>query len=161
MSNLFVQLIADWMVFAIVAIAGVALLIGVPHKHKIAIYSRILIAGLAAYWLAKVMAAVYQPSQLRPFELMGVQAGASYLNNPGFPSDHSLFVWAIVYAVWYARPSRWLVGLLIVLALMVSVGRVVALVHTPLDVIGGAIAASLGASVYLLGRPKNLQEAKK
>ena len=145
MSNLFVQLIADWMVFAIVAIAGVALLIGVPHKHKIAIYSRILIAGLVAYWLAKVMAAVYQPSQLRPFELMGVQAGASYLNNPGFPSDHSLFVWAM----------------LVVLALMVSVGRVVALVHTPLDVIGGAIAASLGASVYLWGRPKNLQEAKK
>ena len=55
MSNLFVQLIADWMVFAIVAIAGVALLIGVPHKHKIAVYSRILIAGLVAYWLAKVM----------------------------------------------------------------------------------------------------------
>jgi membrane-associated phospholipid phosphatase len=36
-----------------------------------------------------------------------------------------------------------------VLTLMVCLGRVLALVHTPLDVIGGIVVASVGALWYL------------
>ena len=113
------QFIADGLVFLIVAIAAVALLFGVPNKQKFEVYSRMLVAGLTAYLIAKLLAAVWQPSTERPFETLGVDPGASYLNNPGFPSDHSLFVWVIVYAVWFAVPRKWLVLSLAVMALLV------------------------------------------
>ena len=155
------QFIADGLVFLIVAIAAVALLFGVPNKQKFEVYSRMLVAGLTAYLIAKLLAAVWQPSTERPFETLRVDPGASYLNNPGFPSDHSLFVWVIVYAVWFAVPRKWLVLSLAVMALLVCVGRVLALVHTPLDVIGGFAVASVAALWYLDAPRKSKSLAKK
>ena len=106
-------------------------------------------AGLTSYLVAKIMSIVYQPSSMRPFELMNVNPGASYMDNPGFPSDHSLFVWALVFAVIYAVRNKILSLSLIILAFLVCVGRVMALVHTPLDVIGGIVAAMIGAMWYI------------
>lgn len=161
MGEWLIQFIADGLVFLIVALAGVALLFGVPNRQKFEVYARILVAGLTAYLLAKLLAATWQPSVERPFETLGVDPGASYLNNPGFPSDHSLFVWAIVYAVIFAVRRKWLAALLVTMALLVCVGRVLALVHTPLDVLGGFVVASLGALWYLDAPRKRHAIAKK
>ena len=78
-----------------------------------------------------------------------MQAGASYLNNPGFPSDHALFTAFLTFAVWYG--TRWRAGTLAmaVLTVLVCVGRVLALVHTPLDVVGGIVVAAVGALWYI------------
>ncbi len=145
----FVQLIADGLVIPLAVIATISLIVYVPNHDKFRVYARMLVAGLTSYLLAKLMAAAYQPSTERPFELLGVDPGASYLNNPGFPSDHALFVWVIVFAVWYGTKRPWLVILTAAMALLVCVGRVLALVHTPRDVVGGIIAASVGALWYL------------
>ena len=107
-------------------------------------------AGISSYMLAKFTGALWQPEVRRPFEELGVSAGAAYLNNPGFPSDHTLFAGFLTLAVWYATKNVRLTILMAVLALLVAVGRVVALVHTPLDVVGGFVFALLGASWYLL-----------
>ena len=147
--NWFIQLLADWVMIPTVLVAAIALLVYVPHRQKFTVYSRILVAGLTANLVARLMATVYQPTGLRPFELQGVQAGASYLNNPGFPSDHMLFITAITYAVAYGTRKRWLIVLCAVVALVVGIGRVLALVHTPLDIFGGFVAASVGALWYL------------
>lgn len=161
MYALFISLIADGLVVPLVLLATAALVYFIPNKDKIAVYSRMLVAGLTSYMIAKFMGLAYQPSSMRPFELAGVDPGASFLNNPGFPSDHSLFVWVIVFAVWYALPGkRWLVVCLLVLALLVSVGRVLALVHAPIDVVGGFIAAAIGALWYV-DQQKTLQKANK
>ena len=149
MGQFFVSLIADWLVFVVVAIAGFSLLFLVPNKSKFSVYVRILVAGLMAYFTAKVMAMLYQPTDMRPFEVMGVDPLASYLPNPGFPSDHTVFVWAIMFAVWFAVKSWKLRLLMLALALSVSFGRVIALVHAPIDVYGGVLAAVVGALVYL------------
>lgn len=148
-SNL-ISVLADGLVVPIVIVATLALLLYVPRAQKVPIYSRMLVAGLTSYMVAKFMSLVYQPSPMRPFEMAGVAPGASYLDNPGFPSDHALFVWVIVLAVIYALPYRkWLWIGLSVMALLVCLGRVFALVHAPIDIIGGMFAALIGGLWYL------------
>lgn len=144
-----VQIIADTLVVPLAVVATLTLLFFVPNAKKFAVYSRMLLAGLTSYLVAKLMATIWQPNAQRPFEMLGLEPGASYLDNPGFPSDHSLFVWVIVFAVWFGVRRPWLTVACAVVALLVSVGRVLALVHAPIDVIGGFVAAVVGALWYL------------
>jgi membrane-associated phospholipid phosphatase len=148
-NNFLIIFLADGLLLPIVLVAVAALLYYVPNNKKFVIYSRIVIAGLTALLIAKFMAAVYQPSSARPFELLGIDPGASYLDNPGFPSDHAVFAATIFYAVWYGVRRRWIVVTLGVAVALVCIGRILALVHTPLDVVGGLAAASIGALWYL------------
>ncbi|MDO4773520.1 MAG: phosphatase PAP2 family protein [Candidatus Saccharibacteria bacterium] len=147
--ELVIKLIADGLVVPVALIGVYVLLRFVPHRQKYQVYARVLMAGLTAYVAAKIAGVLYQPSGLRPFEVLGVEAGASFLNNPGFPSDHALFVVAITLAVAFgARQPKWAL-VAAVLSLLVCLGRVLALVHTPLDVIGGALIACVGIVWYL------------
>lgn len=147
-SDFLIRLIADYSVVAVVIIGAWALLFKVPKSKKFEAYSRVLMAGLTAYLIAKFVATIYQPSDLRPFELLGVNPGASYLDNPGFPSDHTLFVTAILCAVWFETRLKKTTLILVILVGIVCVGRVLALVHTPFDVIAGVIIALIGALWY-------------
>lgn len=148
MAEFLIRVIADYTVIPVVLVGAWALLFKVPKGRRFEAYSRVLLAGLTAYMLAKFVAAIYQPSEMRPFELMGVDPGAAYLNNPGFPSDHALFVTAIVCAVWFETRMKKTSIVLAVLVLVICIGRVLALVHTPFDVIGGVVIALVGALWY-------------
>ena len=150
MSDIFVKIIADGAVLPVVVIGTWALLFRLPvNSNRIQVYSRVLMAGLTAYLFAKLIGSIYQPQSMRPFETLGISAGASYLNNPGFPSDHVLFCMTIAFAVLCETRLKWLGYTLIGLTLLVGLGRILALVHTPLDVIGGLVIASAGIPWYL------------
>lgn len=153
MLDILVKILADGMVVPVVLIGAWALLFKVPMNERYKAYCRILLAGLTAYLLAKLIGSVYQPESQRPFELIGVQAGASFLNNPGFPSDHVLFCSAITLAVWFETRRKGIALLLVVCTLLVAVGRVTALVHSPLDVVGGVLIACTGALWYFMRQP--------
>lgn len=144
-----IQLIADIAVFPAILIGAYALVFKIPKGRRFETYCRVLMAGLTAYLLAKFVATVYQPSEQRPFELLGVDPGAAYLDNPGFPSDHALFVTAIFAAVWLTTKNKMLSGILLGLVVLVGIGRVLALVHTPWDVIAGIAIALIGALWYI------------
>lgn len=144
-----IKLFADGTIIPLVVIAGYALLFCVPKGHRFESYARILMAGLTAYLLAKLLGAVYQPSGERPFEILGVAPGASYLNNPGFPSDHALFAAFLTFAVWFETRKKGLAIAMAVFTVLLCVGRVLALVHTPLDVTGGILVAAVGSLWYL------------
>lgn len=159
--DMLIQLLADGLVFPLVLAAVISLVWLVPNRDKFASYSRMLLAGLTSYLIAKLLALAYQPNEQRPFEQLGVDPGASYLNNPGFPSDHALFVWVIVFAVWFGTRNKWFALIAACVALLVCTGRVLALVHTPLDVFGGFVAAALGAAWYLNVRQTSTKLAKK
>lgn len=148
MDDLLIKLIADGAVVPIVLIGGWALLFRI-RDDRVRSYARILMAGLTAYLMAKLIGSVYQPELQRPFELMGVEAGASFLNNPGFPSDHVLFCTAITLAVWFETRSKKLTILLAILTALVGLGRILALVHSPLDVLGGVVIAAVGGLWYI------------
>ncbi len=149
MQELLVKLLADGAVIPVVLLGAFALLFQLKEGSRYQAYCRVLLAGLSAYMLAKLVGAVYQPELQRPFELMGVDAGASFLNNPGFPSDHVLFCTTIALAVWFETRNKWLIGTVAILTTLVAVGRVAALVHSPLDVIGAAVIAFIGSLWYL------------
>lgn len=146
--ELFIRVIADAAVIPVVLIGAWALLFKVPKGHRYEAYCRVLMAGLTSYMLAKFIGTVYQPEALRPFEILGVEAGASFLNNPGFPSDHALFVAAITCAVWFETRMKKVSLVLAGFVIIICIGRVMALVHTPLDVIGGVLIALVGALWY-------------
>lgn len=135
----------------IVLIAIYALVFKINNNKRIENYSRILVAGLTTYLLAKLISVIFQPAIERPFEALGTTAGASFLNNPGFPSDHMLFATAIVCAVWFETKNKRISLILAVLTILVGLGRVLALVHTPVDIIGG-IAIALVGSIWYLNR---------
>jgi membrane-associated phospholipid phosphatase len=147
--QLLIRLIADGGVILVVLIGAYVLLFKVKKGGRFEAYTRILMAGLTAYLIAKLVATVYQPQFERPFEALGVEPGAAYLNNPGFPSDHALFVTAITAAVWFETKMKKTALVLAGISLLVCIGRVLALVHTPLDVIGGIVIALLGAVWYV------------
>lgn len=143
------ELIADGLIVPIALVGAYALWAYVPKGKKLQAYSYALMAGLTSLLVAKLMSIVYQPNAQRPFELLHQKAGALYFDNPGFPSDHALFVTVIVLAVFALTGRKKLSLVLAVLALLVCVGRVLALVHTPIDVIGGIVAGLIGALWYL------------
>ena len=150
--DVIIKLIADVAVIPVVLIGAFVLLFKVPKGKRYEAYCRILMAGLTAYLIAKFAAELYQPSIERPFQLLGVDPGALYLNNPGFPSDHALFVTAITAAVWFETRMKKVSLVLLTLTILVCVGRVLALVHTPIDVILGVIIALIGALWYIEGK---------
>jgi membrane-associated phospholipid phosphatase len=152
-ESFLIRLIADGAIVPIVLIGSLVLLFKVPKGHRYEAYCRILMAGLTAYLLAKLVASIYQPSLERPFEILGVQAGALFLNNPGFPSDHTLFAAAITLAVWFETKYKRTALVLAGLTALICFGRVIALVHTPMDVIFGVVFALLGSFWYFL-RPR-------
>lgn len=159
MNEMIIKLLADGAVIPVVLI-GVWALLMIPTDQKYRAYCRVLMAGLTAYLAAKLIGAIFQPEAMRPFEKLGLEAGASFLNNPGFPSDHVLFCTAIVLAVWFETKRRVTTVVLIGLTALVAVGRVLGLVHTPLDVLGGIMIACLGIFWYLDGSQAQAFTAK-
>ena len=143
------RILADWMLAPIGLLAVYMLWCKVKSANRYDVYARVFMAGITSYLLAKIAAQLWQPSGLRPFEILGTQAGASYLNNPGFPSDHALFAAFLTLAVWYATRSKIATGAMVAMTLLLCVGRVLALVHTPLDVAGGIVIALLGGVWYV------------
>lgn len=160
MMEIIIQIIADGTLLPIVLLGVYALVYKVPSKGRYAAYSRILLAGLTAFLLAKLLATAYQPEGLRPFQEMGVEPGAAFLPNPGFPSDHALFAASIALAVWFETKHKILSIILATLVVLVCVGRVLALVHTPLDVVGGVFVACVGALWYYTAPPKKIKPTK-
>ncbi len=152
---------ADGALIPVVLIGIYALMYKVPSAHRYEAYCRILMAGLTAFLVAKLMATLYQPVGERPFEILGVSPGAAYLPNPGFPSDHALFATAITLAVWFETRHKLLTLTLVVLVALIGIGRVLALVHTPPDIAGGVLAACIGGAWYLTAPARHSRAVKK
>ncbi|MGB4762048.1 MAG: phosphatase PAP2 family protein [Candidatus Saccharimonas sp.] len=154
MYDFLIRFAADGLVIVIVIIALVMLFAKTPARDRYDRYTRVFMAGISSYLLAKFAGSVWQPASQRPFEQLGIDPGAAYLNNPGFPSDHALLAFFLVFAVWYATRNRAMTIVLLVLAVVMCAGRVLALVHTPLDIAGSFVIAAI-AALWYTGYGKN------
>lgn len=148
MYEFFVKFLADYLLI-IVVIIGAVVMLRVPRKQRYSTWAWAVLAGLTALFFAKIAALFYQGS--RPFEELGVSPGAAYLPNPGFPSDHVLLAMAITCVVWATTKNVRLTAILLACCILISIGRVLALVHTPWDVMGGA-ACALAAAMCVYNR---------
>ncbi|PID32447.1 hypothetical protein CR970_00485 [Candidatus Saccharibacteria bacterium] len=146
--DIVIRLAADGLLVVVAGIAFYSFCCVVPKRQWRAWAVRIVLAGLTAYAAAKFAGWLYQPETMRPFEQLGVEPGAAYLPNPGFPSDHALFASFLTLAVWFSTQRKDLAIVMAVLTLTLSLARVVALVHTPVDVLGGLTLAVVGIIWY-------------
>ncbi len=71
---------------------------------------------------------------------------------PSFPSSHATFFFALATAI-YFHNKTWGIGFFI-LAALVSIARVIAGVHYPLDVVAGAAIGIIVASCVAMGARK-------
>ena len=110
---------------------------------------RAAVSAAAATGLALLVAQViaHLVDRPRPFvaHAGAVRLFAPHTADAGFPSDHATAAFAIAGAV-FVHDRRWGAGLL-VLATLLSAGRVGLGVHYPSDVLAGAL---LGATAALL-----------
>lgn len=158
--SIFIKIMADWLVVPVVLLGVYTLLRYTSSSQRYQTYAKVLMAGLTAYVVAKIVGLLFQPDGSRPFEALGVDPGASFLNNPGFPSDHVLFTTAITLAVWFGAKQKWPAIICLTLTLLVALGRVLALVHTPLDVIGGVLIACAGIPWYFVATSRKSKADK-
>lgn len=143
--DVIIKIIADYAVIPVVIIGAWAMF----RLPRSVMYQRVVrgfMTGLTALFIAKVASLLYQGE--RPFVEMGVDAKASYLNNPGFPSDHVLLVFVITLIVWASTKNVKISIIMLVLSCLVAVGRILALVHTPIDVLGGVMCAVVAALLW-------------
>lgn len=145
------------LILAVAAVFGVYYIVWKQHLvTRVAPVA--VMAGLTALLVAKLISLLYQPSSVRPYIEQGVSAGASYIDNPGFPSDHALLAAVVVIMLFMVTPYKKVAIVLAVAATLMSAARVAALVHAPIDILGGVLAATLGALWYTklhVRMPKN------
>lgn len=147
---MFTQLFADGGLIAIISLSAAVgaywLVKEKPNLRILAPY--VLMAGLTSLLVGKLLS-LLPIQEARPFVEQGVQAGAAFINNPGFPSDHALLATVVVMAVYVLTPYKKIAYGLLVLTLLMCAARVFALVHTPLDILGGIAAGLVGTLWYV------------
>lgn len=144
------KFLADGLLLAVLGVAACVVVYWViRNKPRLKIVvPYVAMAGLTSLLVGKLMS-FWQPETLRPFIKQGVEAGAAYIDNPGFPSDHALLAVVVVMTIYMLTPYKKLSYVLMTLVVIMCAARVVALVHTPLDVVGGIVAGLVGCVWYL------------
>jgi undecaprenyl-diphosphatase len=143
------RFLADDTLILVLAVSGLVLLYDGVKNQVRQYYPYLIMAGLTSLLVGKLLSIAYQPAVERPFIMHGVAPGAAFINNPGFPSDHALLGVAAVLGVYALTRRKWL-GLVLALVIVVMmIARIFALVHTPLDIIGGIVAGLSGGLWYI------------
>jgi len=146
--ELLVKLLADGLLVILLLGAALALLFGTSKRTKLMAYPYVIMAGLTSLLVGKIMSLIYQPATDRPFIEQGLTAGAAYIDNPGFPSDHVLLATIVALTAIVFVKKGWLQAVMVVAVVAIGVGRILALVHTPLDIVGGVVAGLSGGVWY-------------
>ncbi len=141
---------ADGLLLVILAVSGAAGGYSVVMRQRAVrqIAPVAIMAAMTSLLVAKLVSLVYQPHAVRPYVEKGLEAGAAYIDNPGFPSDHALLATVVVVLLYMVTPYKKLALFLAGLIILMSIARVLALVHTPEDVIGGIVIGCVGAVWY-------------
>ena len=95
-----VQLFADGGLVVVVAASFVMAVLWLVREKPLVsvVLPYVVMAGLTSLLAGKLMG-FWQPEAVRPFVEQGVAAGAAYIDNPGFPSDHVLLAVVVVGVV--------------------------------------------------------------
>lgn len=115
-------------------------------------------AGIIAFILSRIAAKLYYDP--RPFVTEHVKPLIAHAADNGFPSDHALLTMTLS-AVTYFYNKKVAIGMLALTAI-VGVARVLAKVHSPLDIAGGWVFGVIGAvaGFYLVRYFLSKQNAK-
>lgn len=118
------------------------------HRHEFVL--SVILAAVTALILSKLASMLYYHP--RPFVTSGVQPLVPHGMDNGFPSDHTTIAMALAMVIYFYRKQLGIITF--GLALIVGIGRVAAHVHSPIDILGGAVLGLLAgvAGYWLAGR---------
>lgn len=133
--------------FIIVVLIFCAAWLLAPRKTKVNMAVAIVLAAIIAGILDKLTSKLfYDP---RPFVTHHITPLVSHAADNGFPSEHTLFTFVIATVLYFYRPRLGILAGLF--AAIVGICRVAARVHSPIDVVGGAImGVAAGVAGYFL-----------
>lgn len=100
-----------------------------------------ILAGIIAVVISRIAAKLYFDP--RPFVTEHVKPLISHPADNGFPSDHALFTMTLTAVTYFYNKK--VAALMLVLTILVGIARVLAKVHSPLDIVGAWVFAIVGA----------------
>lgn len=119
---------------------------GVDSKVKFLV--AIILAGVIAFILSRISSQLYYDP--RPFVREHVKPLFPHAPDNGFPSDHALLTGTLTAIAYFY--NRKYANLMLIPTLIIGVARVLAKVHSPLDIGGGWVFGIIGsfAAYYLV-----------
>lgn len=132
--------------FVVLGLIAAWVMIGREDKKRFIVST--LIACIVAYVIAKIASHLYFDP--RPFVTEHIKPLIPHAADNGFPSDHALFTMTLTAATFFF--SRKLASVMFVMTVLVGVARILAHVHSPLQIAAGWIFGIIGAVVgyYLM-----------
>ena len=153
----------DLIIFCAKYLIIVPVLVWIFVFWRLKLSKRLLALTVLAGFLALVASRVashlfYDP---RPFVNHSVKPLISHSADNGFPSDHTLLAATLSSVIYFF--DRKLAAISFAATLLVSLGRIGAHVHSPIDIIGSLVIAVAAAwlAQYLVDRYKNQKTAPK
>jgi undecaprenyl-diphosphatase len=141
--------VAKYFLYLSVALVGVYWLRS-SHREKMDIAAHLLIGGVIALALAKLGAHFFYDT--RPFVSQHVKPLMPHAPDNGFPSDHALLASFLGFTM--LAYSRRFGSLLLIIAVLVGTARVLAHIHSPIDILGSFVFAAIATYVtrYIVHR---------
>ncbi len=159
MSNILVTFLASFLIWVMFASLLLLWIIDGRIKKEQAIHAFI---GSIVVWILAAMIKTFFPT-IRPFYMNGYEALTLVPpSDASFPSMHSAVAFTIAFIVWLHDKKTGTIFVL--MAILVALGRVLANVHYPIDVIGGAffgvVCAIVMDNLHLFNFVKKLSRKK-
>jgi undecaprenyl-diphosphatase len=102
-----------------------------------------VLAGIFALVLSRIASKLYYDP--RPFVSQHIKPLIDHAADNGFPSDHALFTMTLTAVAYFY--SRKLAALMLIGTILVGVARVLAHVHSPIDIAFGWLIGCVGAGL--------------
>lgn len=141
-DNMLITFLATFFIW--VLFFGLGILWVIDGKIKKEQVAHALLAWIFAWILSLVIKSIFPT--LRPFMANGQDVGVILSRTNGsFPSEHTAVAFALAVTIFmHDRKVGWF---FLVSALVIGAARVVANVHYPVDILGGALLGTLVAVV--------------
>ncbi|GAC1390986.1 MAG: hypothetical protein NVSMB46_02050 [Candidatus Saccharimonadales bacterium] len=133
--------------FMFVVVGIIVAWIRSPRNSKIRLFITALVAGIIAFGIAYIAKHLfYDP---RPFVTDHMKPLIAHAADNGFPSDHALFTMTLTAVTYFF--SKKITSIMLVITIIVGVARVLADIHSPLDIAAGWFVAIIGTAIaYVL-----------
>jgi undecaprenyl-diphosphatase len=110
-------------------------------KTKKYFFASTVLAGIIAFILSRIAGQLYYDP--RPFVVDHIKPLIPHAADNGFPSDHALLTMTLTASTYFYNKKA--AAFMLLLTILVGVARVLARVHSPLDIIGGWFFGVVGA----------------
>lgn len=135
--------------FVFVVIGSAIAWLRINKNAKVQFVLAAILAGIIALVLSRIAGKLYFDP--RPFVSEHVKPLINHAADNGFPSDHALFTMTLTAVTYFY--SKKIASLMLLLTIIVGIARILAKVHSPLDIGGGWVLGAIGAAAgYYLTR---------